>query len=40
MSMFLKASKEFQTQKLERDFDNEYKKFMHVSGAQTEESKQ
>lgn len=36
MSMFIKASKDIQTQKLERQFDTEYKKYMHLSGAKTE----
>ena len=39
MSMFLKANKEMQTQKLEKDYDVEYKKAMQISGAKTEESK-
>ena len=40
MSMFIKANKEMQTDKLEKQFDSQYKKYMHISGAKTEESKQ
>lgn len=40
MSMFLRASREFQTQQLENDYDKQYKKYMQVSGTKTEESKQ
>lgn len=35
MSMFLRASREFQTQQLDRDYDKEYKRFMQVSGTKT-----
>jgi hypothetical protein len=40
MSMFFRASREFQTQQLENDYDKQYKKYMHVSGTKTDESKQ
>lgn len=35
MSMFLKASREFQTEQLGKTYDKEYKKIMQISGAQT-----
>ena len=40
MSMFLQANKEMNTQKLEKEFDSEYRKYMHLSGTKTEESKE
>ena len=39
MSMFLKANKDMQTGKLEREYQSQYKKHMQVS-AKTEESKE
>lgn len=40
MSMLLRASRQMQTQKLQEDYKNEYRKYMQVSAAKTEESKQ
>jgi hypothetical protein len=40
MSMFLRASREIQTQKLENDYEAQYKRVMHISGTKTDESKE
>lgn len=36
MSMFLRASREMHTTKLEKDYEDEYKKVMHISGTKTD----
>ena len=40
MSMFLRASKQMQFQKIEKQYEDEYKKAMHISSTKTDESKQ
>ena len=40
MSMFLKASREFHTDKLDKEYQAEYKRTLQVSGAKTEESRE
>jgi hypothetical protein len=40
MSMFLRASKEMQTQKIEKEYQTEYNRFMQISNTKTDESKE